>query len=75
MYIVGRLHAVEDNKKDKINRVLGIYTRLMNGDIINKSEEALRYGVNEKSIQRDIEDIREYFDNELLDSGSYYFGN
>lgn len=71
MYIVGRLHALEDNKKDKINRVLGIYSRLVNGDIINKSEEALRYGVNEKSIQRDIEDIREYFDNELLDSGSY----
>ena len=71
MYIVGRLHAVEDIKKDKINRVLGIYSRLVNGDIINKSEEALRYGVNEKSIQRDIEDIREYFDNELLDSGSY----
>lgn len=47
---------------DKIGRVLGIYSKLLNGDIVNKREEALRYGVNERSIQRDIDDIRLYFD-------------
>lgn len=62
---------MEDNKKDKIERVLGIYSRLMDGDIVNKSEEALRYGVNEKSIQRDIEDIRAYLDKALDDRGIY----
>lgn len=47
---------------NKIERVLGIYTKLINGALINKSEEAQNYGVNERSIQRDIDDIRNYMD-------------
>lgn len=47
---------------DKIERVLGLYTKLMNGALIYKSEEAVNYGVNERSIQRDIDDIRNYLD-------------
>ncbi|MCM1056255.1 MAG: WYL domain-containing protein [Firmicutes bacterium] len=43
-------------------RVLDIYTKLLGGGIINKAEEAQNYCVNERSIQRDINDIREYFD-------------
>ncbi len=49
---------MEENKIDKIERVLGLYTKLMNGSLINKAEEANYYGVNERSIQRDIDDIR-----------------
>lgn len=49
-------------KSEKIERILGIYTRLMNGYIVNKKEEANRYHVNERSIQRDIDIIRNYFD-------------
>lgn len=51
---------MEEYKSDKIKRVLGIYTKLMNGHLVNKVEEAQRYGVNERSIQRDIDDIRNY---------------
>ena len=47
---------------DKIKRVLEIYTRLTNGNIIDKSALAVEYNVNERSIQRDIEDIRQYLD-------------
>ncbi|MBQ7562363.1 MAG: WYL domain-containing protein [Lachnospiraceae bacterium] len=47
---------------DKIERVLGIYSKLMSGAVINKAEEALTYGVNERSIQRDIDDIRDYLE-------------
>ena len=47
---------------DKIKRVLDIYTRLTNGNIIDKSALAVEYNVNERSIQRDIEDIRQYLD-------------
>ena len=54
---------------DKIDRVLGIYTKLINGAIINKAEEAINYGVNERSIQRDIDDIRNYMDLSIADSG------
>ena len=42
---------------DKIERVLGIYTKLINGSVINKAEEANNYNVNERSIQRDIDEI------------------
>ncbi len=60
---------MEEQGKDKINRVLGIYSKLMNGYVVNKAEEAQNYGVNERSIQRDIEDIREYIDQESLETG------
>lgn len=47
---------------DKIERVLGLYTKLINGAVVNKVEEAKNYKVNERSIQRDIDDIRNYMD-------------
>lgn len=45
----------------KYNRVLQIYTKLLNGEIINKADEARRFGVAERSIQRDIDDLRCFF--------------
>ena len=42
--------------------MLQIYTKLSDGYIINKAEEAQGYGVNERSIQRDIDDIRNFLD-------------
>lgn len=50
----------EQIKGDKICRVLQIYAKLSDGYVVNKTEEAQRYGVNEKSIQRDIDDIRNF---------------
>ena len=35
--------------------MLEIYSRLLNGSFVNKRDEAVRYGVNERSIQRDID--------------------
>lgn len=58
-------------ESDKAKRVLGIYTKLMNGEFINKYQEANDYGVNEKSIKRDIEDIREFLENEGHRTGSF----
>lgn len=54
---------------DKIERILGIYTKLINGAIVNKSEESLHYNVNERSIQRDIDDIRNYLDQKGAEDG------
>lgn len=59
----------EELKQDKIERVLGIYTKLMNGYLINKAEEALHYNVNERSIQRDIDDIRNFLEQEAGNTG------
>lgn len=44
----------------KNTRILDIYTRLCEGKSINKAEEARRFSVNPRSIQRDIEDIRAF---------------
>lgn len=52
----------EELKSDKIRRVLQIYTKLTEGYIVNKAAEAQFYGVNERSIQRDIDDIRNFLD-------------
>lgn len=56
-------------ENDKIGRVLGIYTELMNGRVVNKAEEALKYDVNERSIQRDINDIRKFLDTDYSEGG------
>ena len=53
---------MENAKEDKISRVLQIYSKLMDGYVVKKTEEARYYGVNERSIQRDIEDIRNFLD-------------
>ena len=53
---------MQKHNNDKIERVLGLYTKLMNGSLINKVEEANNYGVNERSIQRDIDDIRGFLE-------------
>ena len=44
-------------KKGKIDRILGIYSKFVRGEVVRKNEEALIYDVNERSIQRDIDDI------------------
>lgn len=54
---------------DKIERVLGIYTKLLNGAVVKKATEAVNYGVNERSIQRDIDDIRNYLDLQGTENG------
>lgn len=60
---------MENVKGDKIARILDLYTKLMNGYLVYKSEEAENYGVNERSIQRDIDDIRSYLENDALEHG------
>lgn len=53
----------------KIDRVLSIYSRLLDGAFINKTAEAVNFGVNERSIQRDIDDIRNYLEKGTGTSG------
>ena len=56
--------------KDKVNRILDIYTKLINGYSVNKAEEAVRYGVNQRTIQRDIDDIRTFLADDTAASGN-----
>lgn len=57
--------------KDKVGRILAIYSKLMDGYIVNKAEEAAYYHVNERSIQRDIDDIRNFLEQEIVEQGMY----
>ena len=41
---------MENFKRDKIERVLGIYTKLLNVHVIDKSAESVNYGVNERTL-------------------------
>lgn len=53
---------MEESNSTKIQRVLEIYAMLSEGKIVNKSAEAVMYGVNERSIQRDVNDIRDFLE-------------
>ncbi len=46
---------MSQEKEKQIHRILSMYDRLKNGEMIVKKEEAIRYQVSEKSIQRDLE--------------------
>lgn len=48
----------------KVERVINLYNRLADGEVLYKADEAVRFGVNERSIQRDFEDIRAHFAND-----------
>lgn len=52
-------NKLKDSKR-KNARTLDMYVRLTEGKIINKKEEAMKFGVDERSIQRDIDDIRAF---------------
>lgn len=51
------------DKQSKNTRTLDMYVRLCEGKILNKAEEANQFGVDEHSIQRDIDDIRVFLSN------------
>lgn len=56
-----------EDKYSKNNRVLNIYVRLCEGKTINKTQEAEKFGVDERSIQRDIDDIRAFLEERKVD--------
>lgn len=49
-------------RNDKVQRILSLFYRLIHGQTVYKPKEAIEYSVNERSIQRDIDDIRDYLE-------------
>lgn len=45
----------------KINRILDMYDRLCQGVVIQKAEESRRFHIDQRSVQRDIDDLRTFF--------------
>lgn len=54
----------------KSGRILYLYSRLINGEAISKAEEAERFGVNKRSIQRDFDELRMFFENQYIEGKS-----
>ena len=54
---------------DKIIRVLYIYSMLMRGQILKKKELVQDIGVSARSIQRDLENIRDFLDKKYVKEG------
>lgn len=50
-----------DGTAMKTDRVLKIYSRLVNGDILRKKKLAQQFHVTERSVQRDMESLRCFF--------------
>ena len=50
------------DKYSKNSRTLDLYVRFCEGKTIHKAAEAERFGVNERSVQRDIDEIRAFLE-------------
>jgi len=59
-----------EKKQSKNSRTLDMYVRLCEGKVINKAEEAKKFDVDERSIQRDIDDIRAFLDERSIRDSS-----
>ena len=58
-----------DFKENKGFRLLQLYERLSRGEIVRKAELAQKFVVTDKTIQRDIEELRSYLAETRTDEG------
>jgi len=55
--------------KSKYDRILSIYTKLILGDMIRKTEVLAQFGIDARTFQRDKDDIRAFLCNDALHDG------
>ena len=60
---------MEKESEDKAGRILSIYARLKQGKVVYKKEESDRYGVAQRTIQRDISDIQCFLQENATSTG------
>ena len=58
-----------DYKENKGFRLLQLYERLSRGEVVCKAELAQKFAVTDKTIQRDIEELRAYLAETRTDAG------
>lgn len=58
-----------DFKENKGFRLLQLYERLSRGEVVRKAELAQKFAVTDKTIQRDIEELRSYLAETRTDEG------
>jgi len=57
------------DRQSKNMRILDLYQRLCAGKVIRKEEDAQRFGIDQRSVQRDIDDIRAFLDEQAITAG------
>lgn len=57
------------NQHSKSARILELYQMFIAGKVVNKREMAERYGVDLRSIQRDIDSIRDFLSDQMAQNG------
>ncbi|NBK79721.1 WYL domain-containing transcriptional regulator [bacterium D16-76] len=60
------------NETNKGDRLLQIYSRLVSGQVLNKEELARQFGVSQRSIQRDMESLRNFLAEQHLNQELVY---
>lgn len=60
---------MKKESEDKAGRILSIYARLKQGKVVYKKEESDRYGVAQRTIQRDISDIQCFLQENATSTG------
>lgn len=50
----------------KSTRLLSIYTRLLDGEVLNKAELSADFGMTQRNVQRDIAALREFLSDEMM---------
>lgn len=60
---------MEHSIDHKAERILSIYSQLKQGELVFKEAESARYGVSQRTIQRDIVDIQCFLQNQSNETG------
>lgn len=63
---------MESLPENKAVRLLEIYTHLIKGDVLSKTELAMQYHISRRSIQRDMEALRTFIANQNLGQDVVY---
>ena len=63
------IECIRERRSGGRERILSIYSRLMQGQVIHKAKESSAYGVTGRTIQRDISDIQCFLHNQKNDTG------
>lgn len=64
------MRIMDEMDSQKSNRILYLYSELLDDKMIKKSEAARRFHVTEKSIQRDLNEIRNFLDCRNMEESS-----
>lgn len=61
------------NFSNKSSRVLFIYEELINGRLVKTDDIATRFNVSSRTVQRDIDEVKEFCANGMCWNQSYKF--